>query len=236
MRIRWFGFLFTLTLTWPATATWSLGIADPATRMIAVAGASCSPSVYGVAGVVPGRGLVFAQAASNMEARNKALQEIRRGTPNAEILRLITSYDFDPAAATQQYALLTFAEIDHPVTFTGNDTPDVHGVLSSRAITVQGNTLVSREVLNATYAHLLKARWHGAAELAQIAVGALAAGSAAGGDRRCGAAKASSAFVTIFQPADDAGSPAVKVVVTRADAGGRNAVEVLQERLAQSLR
>jgi uncharacterized Ntn-hydrolase superfamily protein len=217
----------------PSFATWSLGILDPATRNIAVAGASCSPSVYGVAGVVPGTGLVFAQAASNMQARDRAMDEMRRGTRNEEILRQITAYSFDANASKQQYALLTFAELDHPVTFTGDDTPPWHGVFSTRAITVQGNTLVSRDVLWATYSRLVQARWKGAAEMAEIAVAALAAGSDAGGDSRCGATRASSAFVSVFQESDSPQSPTINVVVPRSQAGGRNAVDVLRERLTK---
>jgi uncharacterized Ntn-hydrolase superfamily protein len=216
-----------------ALATWSLGFVDPETRAIAVAGASCSPSVYGVAGVVPGTGLVFAQAASNMKARARALEEMRRGTPNAEILRMITSYEFDREAAEQQYALLTFAEIDRPVTFTGNDTPDWHGVFSTRAITTQGNTLVSREVLWAAYSRLVHAKWKDAQEMAEVAVSALVAGSDAGGDSRCGARRASSAFVSVFRSSDDPRSPAVNIAVPRSEAGERNAVDVLRERLGK---
>jgi uncharacterized Ntn-hydrolase superfamily protein len=217
----------------PALATWSAGILDPETRVIAVGGASCSPSVYGVAGVVPGTGLVFAQAASNMRARDRAMNEMRRGTPNADILRQITAHQFDANASRQQYALLTFAGIDEPVTFTGNDTPEWHGVFSTRAITVQGNTLVSREVLWATYSALVHAKLKDTSEMALALVAALKAGSDAGGDSRCGARRASSAFVSVFRPSDDPQSPTVNVVVPRSEAGGRNAVDVLRERVVK---
>jgi uncharacterized Ntn-hydrolase superfamily protein len=217
----------------PAWATWSIGVLDPNTKTIAVAAASCTGSVYGVAGVVPGVGLVFAQAASNMRAKNKALEWMRAGVPNEEILKRITSFDFDRGSAIQQYALLTFAETEKPLTFTGNETPDWRGVFSFTGVTAQGNTLVGRGALEAAYLSLVNATWKSDAELTEAVVTALAAGSKAGGDRRCGDTTASSAFVTVFRASDDAQSPYVDLVVRRSDANGGNAVKVLQDRVAE---
>jgi uncharacterized Ntn-hydrolase superfamily protein len=234
--VRLAGLVFvTAAFTPPASATWSVGLLDQRTRTIAVAAASCTFSVYGIAGVIPGAGLVFAQAESNMRARDEAMEGIRRGVENEAILKLITSYEFDPRSAYQQYALLSFREIASPVTFTGNATPDWHGVFSTNGITVQGNALVNREVLAAAYSSLLKAAWSNEVELAQAVVSALAAGSALGGDRRCGETTASSAFVTIFRATDGPQSPFLNLVVRRPDASNRNAVKVLQQRLTDWL-
>jgi uncharacterized Ntn-hydrolase superfamily protein len=170
-----------------------------------------------------------------MRARDRALDEMRRGTPNADILKQITAYEFDRNSPKQQYALLTFSEIEHPVTFTGNDTPEWHGVFASRAITVQGNTLAGREVLWATYSRLVHSTWTTSAGMAESAMAALAAGSDAGGDRRCGATRASSAFLSVFRASDDLRSPALNLVVPRSEAGGHNAVEVLRARFREAI-
>jgi uncharacterized Ntn-hydrolase superfamily protein len=108
-------------------ATWSIGVIDPRTKTISVAAASCTDSVYGGAGVIPGKGFVFAQAASNLRAKEKALDGIRKNLPSAEILESIANHWFDPSYGKQQYAVVTVADIDKPATFTGNDTPDSHG-------------------------------------------------------------------------------------------------------------
>ena len=124
--------------------TWSLGIIDSRTRTIALAAASCINSVYGIAGVVPASGFVFAQAASNMRAKAHALEAIRRKIPAAEILKRIANPTFDAAWGKQQYAVVTVAEIESPATFTGNDTPHWLGVRAARGISVQGNTLMAQ--------------------------------------------------------------------------------------------
>ena len=61
-------------LTNSAKATWSIIIIDPKTKEIGIAGASCTYSVYGIGGIVPGKGAVVVQAMSNKSARNKGLQ------------------------------------------------------------------------------------------------------------------------------------------------------------------
>lgn len=217
-------------------ATWSLGVIDPRTKTIAVAGASCTNSVYGIAGVVPGAGFVFAQAASNMSAKAEALAAIRRNESAAAILKSIANPDFDSSWEQQQYAIVTLSDLKTPATFTGNDTPEARGVRAWNGISVQGNTLVSNEVLDVTFDALRRASWTDDAGLARAIVDALAAGSKAGGDRRCGEATASSAFVTVVRANDRQEAPYVNVVVRRSEANGRNAVTVLQERFNAAIR
>jgi uncharacterized Ntn-hydrolase superfamily protein len=216
-------------------ATWSLGVIDERSKTIAVGAASCTESVYGIAGVVPGVGFVFAQAASNMRAKGRALEAMRRGVPAEVILKSIANPEFDQRYTRQQYAVVTFADIGKPVTFTGNDTPEWRGVRAGTGISVQGNTLAGSEVVQATAASLYRATWNDDAGLARAVVAALAAGSAAGGDRRCGTATASSAFVTVVRATDHESRPSLNLVVRRADANGRNAVTVLQERFSAHL-
>ena len=216
-----------LLATAPLCATWSLGIVDPKTKTIAIAAASCSPSVYGVGGVVPGIGFVFAQAASNMRAKNEAMEAMRRGTPLADILKRITSAEFDSDAAEQQYALLTIAEIGKPLTFTGNQTPEWRGVRSSKGISVQGNTLVGANVADAAYQALVQGAWESDAELAGVAMAALAAGSRAGGDRRCGESTASSAFLTVMRASDDPAAPFINLIIRGLRPNSQNAVDLL---------
>ena len=126
--------------------------------------------------------------------------------------------------------MLTVADIEKPATFTGNDTPDSHGVRASRGVSVQGNTLVGPDVPQATFKTLVSGSWADDAGLARAVMDAMAAGSKLGGDRRCGAATASSAFLTVFRATDREDSPYLNLVVRRTDAGERNAVMVLQER------
>ena len=217
-----------------ATATWSLGVVDPKTRTIAVAAASCTPSVYGVAGVVPGKGFVFAQAASNMEAKAAAMNAIREGRSPVEIIRAIANAGFDSDWEEQQYAVVTLAHIDQPASFTGNKTRDVRGARAGKGISVQGNMVVRAEVLQSAFDRLYRATWRDDRELAAAALAALAEGSKQGGDRRCGAATASSAFLTVVR-AEDGSTPYLNLVVRRGETSGGNAVALLEKRFAHWL-
>lgn len=218
----------------PGWSTWSVGIIDPRTRTIAVAAASCTESVYGVAAIVPGVGFVFAQAASNMEAKLEAIQGMRAGRSPASILKTITDPTFDRDWTKQQYAIVTVNNRDEPVTFTGIDTPEVHGARVGKGISVQGNTLVDKQVLQAVFDSLYRATWNDDDGLVRAVMASLLAGSKEGGDRRCGAITASSAFLTVVRPGD-VDSPYLNVVVRRAETEGRNAVEVLDQRVRNAL-
>ena len=59
---------------------------------------------------------------------------------------------------------------------------------------------------------------------------ALLAGSEAGGDKRCGEQKASSAFITVMRPGDDPKKPHLNLVISGIGKGGNNAVNVLEDR------
>lgn len=53
-----------------AMATWSITAVDPKTKQVGIVGASCTDSVYGIAGIAPGKGVIAAQAMSNMQAKS----------------------------------------------------------------------------------------------------------------------------------------------------------------------
>jgi hypothetical protein len=60
--------LFIILLTalgLPCFATWSIIVVDPKTKKIGIAGASCTPSVYGIGAIMPGKGAIVVQANGN---------------------------------------------------------------------------------------------------------------------------------------------------------------------------
>ena len=69
-------------------------------------------------------------------------------------------------------------------------------------VSVQGNTLANENVLKAVYDTVMSARKSGL-NIRETLMKALLAGSEAGGDKRCGEQKASSAFITVMRPGDD---------------------------------
>src|SRR4051812_38072718 len=90
-------------------ATWSIIIIDPATRLIGVAGASCTPNCYGIGAAIPGKGAIIVQAMSNSEARKRGLEMILANASPEEIITALRNADFDPER--QQYAVVTLNDL-----------------------------------------------------------------------------------------------------------------------------
>jgi uncharacterized Ntn-hydrolase superfamily protein len=194
--LLWYLLASAWLLSGSAQATWSIIVLDPETRAIGLAGASCSDYVAGVAGYVPGKGAVMAQAASNWAAKTKAEELIGAGVTPDKILAVITDPSFDSKFAQQQYAIMTFDAFEAPVNFTGAETTGHRGSLTGPGFSVQGNTLVSGAVLEGAARAIAEGRV-AKRPLAEILLAALAAGAEAGGDKRCGEQRATSAFISV---------------------------------------
>jgi uncharacterized Ntn-hydrolase superfamily protein len=222
---------FLVTLPVATHATWSIVVLDPETLEIGVAGASCSYSVWGIQAVEPGVGVIVTQAASNPRARQRGLEMIREGREPSQIIAAITDPIFDPTFDLQQHAVLTFA---HPAQalFTGARNPDYAAHMSTPGISVQGNTLVSREVLEQTLAVF---RTSAGEPLIDRLLAALAAGGEAGGDARCGDQHATSAFAAIYGPDESDERPGTVGLVYGRERGGEDAVKRLLTELRPAL-
>lgn len=208
----------------PAYATWSIVILDKETKTIGIAGASCSYIVYGIGEAVPGQGAAIAQAASNMKAKEKALAMIRQGASHEKILATITNPSFDIIFSQQQYAVLSFAEFDSPGTFSGGKIPGFRGALTAPGLSVQGNTLAGEDVLKSAFDAA-----KGDGEISGRLMQALLDGAMAGGDKRCGEQRATSAFITVVKAGDVIPDRFLNLVVYGLSRGSDNAVENLQE-------
>ena len=215
-----------ISITDNCFATWSIIILDPLTKEIGIAGASCSYSVYGIGGIIPGKGAIVAQAMSNMKAKQKGMEMIRAGNDPEEILYTIIDPSFDPASNLQQYGIVCFNYLTKPVNFTGSSTPPSSGSYTADGISVQGNTLANDHVLKAVFDTVIAARKNGLS-IREILIRALKAGSEAGGDVRCAKQKASSAFITVMKAADDVRKPYLNLFISGIGRGGNNAVDVL---------
>jgi uncharacterized Ntn-hydrolase superfamily protein len=142
-------------------ATWSIIIVDSVTGEIGIAGASCTYSVYGIGGIVPGKGAIVAQAMSNMNAKRKGMEMLKSGSSPEEILYVIIDPAFDPTSDLQQYGIVSLNHMDKPVTFTGGSAHPSKGSYTADGISVQGNTLANENVLKAVYDTVVNARKKG---------------------------------------------------------------------------
>lgn len=206
-------------------ATWSIIIIDPNTKEIGIVGASCTYNCYGIAEIVPGKGAIIVQAMSNKEAREKGFQMIAAEASPQQIIQALRNPSFDPER--QQYAVVTFKYYDRPITYTGVSTHPYNGALTKPGVSVQGNTLTSESELKLIMDAVEKGR-NESLPLAEILMRALEAGSLAGGDKRCGDQRASSAFIIVARPGDR--KPYLDLNIFGQGKGGQNAVDLLRKK------
>ena len=213
-----------------ASATWSIVVLDRATGRIGVAAASCTSDVYGILGMVPGTGVVMAQAIEHQPAMQEALRLVRAGVAPDSVLRVITSAAIDSATQDRQYGIATFTS--GQVQFTGSALHDYRGERSADGILIQGNILAGPAVLDRAMEAIQRARAAGR-PLEDVVMAGLKAGADAGGDSRCGAQRATTAFLAVAKPGDVPNWPYLTLRVVGIEKGDRvNAVELLEKRLA----
>ena len=222
---------FLLSRPGPARATWSIAAVDPETRQVGIAGASCTDFVYGIAGVAPGKGVIVAQAMSNMEAKSLGMKMLLEGASPQQVLAAITDPAFDPNFAMQQYGIVALGYEGKSANYTGAGTPVWKGALRGYGVSVQGNILTGASVLRNALAAFQKAAKNKKTSLADRLVAALEAGAEnGGGDRRCGEQGARSAFVVVESPTPNGRTPYLLINITGQEAGGANPLKLLRRR------
>lgn len=212
-----------------ASATWSIIVLDRKTGFIGVAGASCVSDVHGIMALFPGTGALVAQAMVHPPAMREAITLLRAGVAPDSVLRAITSSTIDSATHDRQYGMATFS--GGQIQFTGSALRDYRGERSADGVLVQGGLLTGPGVLDRALEAIQKARAAGQ-PLEDVLMAGLKAGADAGGDSRCGARRASAAFLAVAKPGDVPNWPYLTLRVVDAAPAGVNAVEMLQRRLA----
>jgi len=213
-----------------AAATWSIIVVDRSRGWVGVAGASCTPDVYGIMRLMPGRGVLIAQAVGHDSVIQLAHRLLAQGAAPDSVLRVITASSADPEAPLRQYAIATVG--GEAAQFTGSGTAEYHGERRAADVLVQGNSLPGPAVLDRAMAAIQEARAAGRT-IEEALMAGLKAGSDAGGDARCGSQRATSAFLTVAKPGDKPFLPYLTLSVFGAERRTINAVELLQERFAR---
>lgn len=209
----------------PASATWSIIAVDRNTSEIGIAGASCTFDVSGIASVVPGKGAIVVQAASNYFARMKGVDLMEEGASVQEVLSAMQADEFSPQR--QQYGVITLQDTEGPLTYSGNDINTWKGARSASDMAVMGNILVNQSVVDNAFAAFDSNRH---LPLGVRLIAALTAGADAGGDSRCGDQKARSAFLMLYSP--ETGS-ITELSVFGIEKGGQAAVPLLKEKFIE---
>ena len=199
--------------------TWSIVAVDPVTREVGVAAATCTVGVELLRGVVPGRGVVAAQASTNLMARSEAVKALAAGADCAETLtaaREASGLSGMPGWSDQQFAVAVLDPEPRTAVHTGPDTVAWAGSRSAPAVSVQGNMLRGREVVDVALAAF--ASEDGAPDLAERLMRGLEAGAEAGGDNRCPfECPALTAFLAVARPEEPPeDDPALYLVAPKA--------------------
>ncbi|MBU2225813.1 MAG: DUF1028 domain-containing protein [Gammaproteobacteria bacterium] len=219
--------LFLSLIAGKAQATWSVAAMNETTGTIAVAGASCSYMVYGIAQVLPGKGVVIVQAASNEGARAKAAEMLEQDASLSAVLATISDRNSAFEPAQQQYALLSFKEFNQPQTFSGSEVAGAKGSTSGPGYSVQANTMVSDDVVTQVAATLGKKKWQSDLEMAQTVMRAMNAGAKVGGDSRCKGSNSTTAFISLHKKEDNPNVPWLTLTIFGMEAGTQSAMQFL---------
>ncbi|GAB3019473.1 DUF1028 domain-containing protein [Bowmanella dokdonensis] len=104
--------VFVTAFSLPARATWSVIAVDRDTGEIGIAGASCTFDVSGVASIVPGKGAIVVQAASNYFARMEGVKKMQEDSSAETILEAMKADNFSPER--QQYGVILLQQNTAP--------------------------------------------------------------------------------------------------------------------------
>jgi uncharacterized Ntn-hydrolase superfamily protein len=189
--------------------TWSIVAVDPVTREVGVGAASCAIGVELVMGMVPGKGVVAAQAFTNLHARRQAVKAIASGRSAEEVLATAEQSSGrlgQSAWKDQQFAVaLLDASGPRALAHTGRETLAWAGSRNAGGVSVQGNILRGPEVVDVAFQAFHAEE--GAPDLAERIMRALEAGNAAGGDNRCPFdCPALAAFIAVAGPDERPGA------------------------------
>ena len=216
--------LFTSLLAGNAHATWSIVAVDRSTGEIGIVGASCTFDVQGIASVVPGKGAIVVQAASDYFARMKGVGLMEKDATPTEIIDALRDKKFRPER--QQYGVVILNPQTLPIVESGKSIKGWSGSKTDKDFAVLGNILVGEAVVKNAYDTFNKNR---DSSLSKRLMLALTAGEQAGGDKRCGTQYARSAFISVYNPKEGAIN---KLSVYGIELGGEPAVQLLGKKFA----
>jgi uncharacterized Ntn-hydrolase superfamily protein len=218
-----------------AHATWSVVAVDPLTGEVGAAGASCYPGVDTIARVVPGEGAVVAQGLTSDPGRDHAAKMLKEGSPADKVVDRITSGTVDKSFVVirqlRQYGVASLHGGEASVaSSTGMFTSGARGSREAAGVSVQGNILESRAVLDQTLEQFVNTAK--SCRMAVALLNAMEAGAREGGDSRCPAEQSAlSAFLIVAQPGDSEDAPAIRLIAPDQPRGGANPVLMLRQQL-----
>jgi len=170
----------------PAGATWSIILINTKTGEIGIASATCLESLdlrklLPVMVVSKGAGVAQSQVDSGATNRKKIYDQLKLGTPPAEIIQIALDGDF--FKKTRQYGIADLTPDAAGYTGTGASSykEDVHGTFGDYVYAIQGNILTGAPVISAA----VQAVTFTQGTLADRLMAGMEAARSFGGDGRC---------------------------------------------------
>ena len=213
--------ILTFLINVPVFATWSIIAVDRKTGEIGIVGASCTFDVSGVASIVPGKGAIVVQAASDYFARKKGEQLMIQNESLEAILNAMKDEKYMPER--NQYGVILLNSNASPLVYSGKEIKDWYGEKIGDDFAVLGNILVNESVIKNAFEAFNNSRH---LPFSDRLMKALKAGEEVGGDKRCGTQYARSAFISVYNPESKA---ILKLSVTGIEKGGKPAVSILNK-------
>lgn len=191
--------------------TFSIVAVDEATGEIGSAGASClddtqfpgSGGAFIISDILPGRGAIHTQSFYLEGNQDNARLRMETGDSPQEIITWLATNDVQGNNSQRQYGVVDFdgAGVGRASAFTGLNCLDVKGQRVGSNYAIQGNILISSEILDSMEARFLNSTGTLAERLMQSLQGA----NVPGADSRClnEGVSSLSAFVRVARPDDE---------------------------------
>lgn len=160
---------------------------------------------------------------------------LQQGSPAKAIVDMVTSRSVDESFIVirqlRQYGVASLHIGQAAVaSFTGWFTAPSRGSREATGVSVQGNILASKDVLDKTLEHFVNTPK--SCGLAVALLNALEAGAREGGDSRCSVEQSAlSAFLMVAQPGDRADVLTIRLVAPDQKPGKGNPVMMLRQQL-----
>ncbi len=202
-----------------AQDTFSIVAVDESTGEVGSAGATCldnndiANGALIISEIVPGLGAINTQSFWNQTNQNNATIKMNEGLNATEIIAWLESNDVTNTPETRQYGVALFDTEGQPSAagFTGDQCFDVKLHKSGVNYSVQGNILLSEDIVNDMEASFLNTE----GSLAEKLMAAMQAANVPGADSRClqEGVSSRSAFLRVARPDDTEGNFHIDLVV-----------------------
>ncbi|MFT6849537.1 MAG: putative Ntn-hydrolase superfamily protein [Sphingobacteriales bacterium] len=207
--------------------TFSIVAVDSATGEVGSAGASClddtqfpgSNGAVIISDILPGRGGIHTQAYYNGSNQSAARFKMDKGESPAEIIKYLTTNDFQNDSTIRQYGIVDFDSLGQPRSagFTGENTDDYKNHIVGPNYSIQGNILLGPQILDSIEVFFNRTQ----GTLADKLMMALQGAKVPGADTRClnEGVSSLSAFLRVARPNDSKDSLTVDLVVPKTPFG-----------------